>query len=114
MEENLIKVYVQVDSNNVITNINSNIFISDTTGWIQIDEGIGDKYSHAQGNYLDKPLMDSNGKNNYKLVDNKSVELTDEEKASLFPIVTIAEPTIADLQAQIFNLTSQLVNGGVL
>lgn len=115
MEENLIKVYIQIESNNVITSINSSVFITDATGWTQIDEGIGDKYSHAQGNYLDKGLMDSNGKYNYKLVDGKPVELTDAEKASLFPTeITTQPPTNADLQSQIFNLTAQLVNGGVI
>lgn len=82
MEEN-IKVYVQVDSNNVITQINSNIFIQDLTGWVNIDEGQGDKYSHAQGNYLDKSLIDMEGKYNYKLVNGEVVELTDEEKVNL-------------------------------
>lgn len=82
MEEN-IKVYVKIDINNVVTDINSNIFIQDIINWIQIDEGQGDKYSHAQNNYLEKGLM-SDGKYNYKLVDNKPVELTKEEKETLF------------------------------
>lgn len=85
MEENLIKVYVKLDSNNCITQIDSSIFIQDTIGWTQIDEGNGDKYAHAQGNYLKKGLVDSNGKYNYKLADGNIVELTDAEKVTLFP-----------------------------
>ncbi|MDR3596958.1 hypothetical protein [Clostridium sp.] len=61
MEENLIQVYVKVDDNNIITDINSSIFIQDLTDYIQIDEGNGDKYSHAQGNYLEKGLFDDKG-----------------------------------------------------
>lgn len=53
MEDN-IKVYVKVDSNNVINYINSSIFLNYDTSCIVIDEGQGDKYSHAQGNYIDK------------------------------------------------------------
>ncbi|NRT33263.1 hypothetical protein OD350_00065 [Clostridium beijerinckii] len=83
MEENIIKVYVKVDSNNVITSINSDIFTEDITEWIKINEGTGDKYSHAQSNYLDKGLMDSNGQYNYKLVDGKVVERTENEKINL-------------------------------
>lgn len=93
MEE--IKVYVLLDSDNVITNINSSIFLSDATGYAQIDEGTGDKYSHAQSNYLEKGLLDNQGKYNYKLVDNKPAELTDEEKESLFPTPK-PQPTEAD------------------
>ncbi|WP_252225117.1 MULTISPECIES: hypothetical protein [unclassified Clostridium] len=85
MEENKIKVYVEIDENNCITDINSSIFLNDTKDYICIDEGIGDKYSHAQGNYLDKGLIDNQGRCNYKYVDNKVVELTDEEKDKLFP-----------------------------
>lgn len=46
-------VYVRVDNENRITSVNSNYFIEDLTDWIQIDEGIGDKYAHAQGNYFE-------------------------------------------------------------
>lgn len=97
--EDKIKVYVKIDSNNVITQIESSMssnYIDFTNGWIQIDEGQGDKYAHAQGNYLDKGLIDSNGKYNYKLVDNKLVELADEEKEKLFP-APVPQPTADDL-----------------
>ena len=86
MDEN-IKVYVKLDTNNVIIGIDSIIFIQDLIGWICIDEGQGDKYSHAQSMYLEKGLMDMQGKYNYKLTDSKVVELTEEEKAILFPIL---------------------------
>ncbi|MBW6408472.1 hypothetical protein [Clostridium weizhouense] len=92
MEENKIKVYVKLDKNNCIIKINSSIFLQDITGYICIDEGFGDKYSHAQGNYFTidgkKPLIDMQGRYNYKLVDNKPIELTEEEKEVLFPPVS--------------------------
>ncbi|WP_252251309.1 hypothetical protein [Clostridium sp. VAP52] len=84
MEENKIKVYVKIDENNCITDINSSIFLNDTKDYICIDEGIGDKYSHAQGNYLDKGLRDNQGRDNYKYVYNKIIELSDEEKETLY------------------------------
>ncbi len=75
-----IKVYILVAIDNSITAINSSTFLADTTDWVKIDEGIGDKYHHAQGNYLAKGLIDDNGCYNYKIVDDIIVERTLEEK----------------------------------
>jgi hypothetical protein len=75
MEENKIKVYVQVNEENEIVKIHSNIFIDDLNGWIYIDEGFGDKYALAQGNYFDKPLQNEDGTYNYKLVKGKILEV---------------------------------------
>lgn len=94
MEEFKYKVYIKLDKNNCIAGVESDLTLEDTTDYIQIDEGTGDKYSHAQGNYFprDKPLRDSQGRCNYKYVDNEVVELTDEEKESLFP-TPVQKPT---------------------
>ncbi|WP_080443155.1 hypothetical protein [Clostridium botulinum] len=92
MEENKIKVYIKIDDNNCITQIESAIssnYIDFSKNWIQIDEGYGDKYSHAQGNYLNKGLRDNQGGCNYKLINNKIIELTEEEKDKLFPLTPI-------------------------
>jgi hypothetical protein len=43
--------------------------------------GKANKYSHAQNNYLNWPLANEKMEHNYKLVDNKPVELTEEENA---------------------------------
>ena len=72
-------VYANVDESDRIIAINSSAFLTDVTGWTEIDSGYGDKYHHAQGNYLDKPLMDERGIYRYKLVDGKAVERTQEE-----------------------------------
>ena len=73
------KVLVRMDDAGCVVAINSNVFITDTTGWMEIDSGYGDKYHHAQGNYFDKPLCDERGIYRYKLVDGKPVERTQEE-----------------------------------
>lgn len=80
MDENKIKVYIKIDNNSNITAVNSGIFISDLMSWIEIDEGNGDKYAHAQGNYFKKPLINDNGCHNYKYENNSVRETTDVEK----------------------------------
>ena len=75
MEEKY-EVFVKIDEFGTVIGINSSAFLSDTRGWIKIDEGMGDKYHHAQNNYLDKPLYELTGSGvvyNYKLVDGEVV-----------------------------------------
>ena len=72
-------VYVRIDDMDRIVSINSSAFLTDTNGWIEIDRGFGDKYHHAQGNYLSASLFENRGIPRYKLVDGKPVERTQEE-----------------------------------
>lgn len=65
-KEQPITVYVKINSNNEIIAVGSSIFISDLTGWIEIDSGFGDRFAHSQSQYFDKPLMNENGTYNYK------------------------------------------------
>ena len=69
--EQPIKVYIKINSNNEVIEINSKIFIKDLTGWIYIDEGFGDKYSHAQSQYFEKPLVNEEGQYAFKYINNK-------------------------------------------
>lgn len=69
MEEITYKVYIRIGESNRVTAINSSAFLSDLTGWIEVDEGTGDRFHHAQGNYLEQPLMDSEGLYNYAYID---------------------------------------------
>ncbi len=75
------KVYAKIAKNGIVTAINSSAFLRDTSEWTEIDEGFGDKYQHAQNNYLPEGLIDKNGLYNYKLTDGKLIERTDEDKA---------------------------------
>jgi hypothetical protein len=79
MELENYKVYIQTDADNNVTAINSSAFLSDTTGWIEIDEGAGDKRHHAQGNYLPNGLMTDDGIYQYKYTGGELHKRTEEE-----------------------------------
>lgn len=78
----MIKVYINKDSENNITSINSEIFLSEEemSTMTEIDKGKSDKYAHAQGLYLDKGLVDEHGRYNYKYVAGKVIEVAEEDK----------------------------------
>lgn len=92
------KVFVLTDERSCIIDINSDAFLAETAGWVQIDEGGGDRYHHAQGNYLPKPKYDERGIPRYKLVDGKAVERTPEEIEAEY-VPPEVEPTAEELLA---------------
>lgn len=73
------RVFALTDERDRILDINSDAFLADPAGWTQIDEGVGDRYHHAHGNYLPKSLYDERGIPRYKLVDGQVVERTQEK-----------------------------------
>ncbi len=91
------EVYAKIDEKNSIIAINSSAFLDDISGWIKIDEGLGDKYHHAQGNYFDKSIYTADGVPRYKLVDGKAVERSEEEIEADKPEPPKPQPTINDL-----------------
>ena len=101
-------VYVQIDEHNRISAINSSAFLDNIENWIQIDEGMGDKYAHAQGNYFDKPIYTEQTIPRYKLVNSKLVERTSDEVKADKSETTILQPTVKQLKQQITQLHSSL------
>ena len=69
MIEQPIKVFVKVNDKNEITAVGSSVFIQDTNGWVEVDSGFGDKYTHAQSQYFNKPIIDDNGQYSYTFTD---------------------------------------------
>lgn len=90
---NTYKVYVKTASNGDIIAVNSSAFLADTTGWTQIDEGTGDRYHHAQGNYFEKPWLTDEGLYRYRLVNGSPVEKTEQEIADEIAALPPPEPT---------------------
>ena len=79
MEQENYIVYVRTDGQGRILEANSSAFITDTTGWTTIDEGLGDKYHHAQGNYFDGGLYTDDGIPRYALADGAPILRSAEE-----------------------------------
>lgn len=96
-------VYVKPNDSGYITAVNSSAFLSDTTGWVEIDRGYGDKYHHAQGNYFPLPIITDGGAYRYKLVDGKPVECSPEKIAAQEEALKpVDEPTQEDrIEAQV-------------
>ena len=103
-------VYVKVDEQNRIIAVNSSAFLTDLTGWVEIDSGFGDRYHHAQGNYFQLPLYDENGVCRYKLVDGQPDERTGEEMAADY-VPPVETP---DVSARIAALEEQLAAAKIL
>ena len=62
------KVYIRRDDAERIIDVNSDAFLTETNDWTQIDEGVGDRYHHAQNNYFPKPKYDERGIPRYAYV----------------------------------------------
>ena len=72
-------VFIRVDDSGRVVGINSSAFLEDTAGWVQIDSGTGDRYHHAQGNYLPKPVYNWSGIPIYKMEMGEIKERSEEE-----------------------------------
>ena len=100
------KVLVRVDDAGRVVEINSSAFITNTDGWTEIDSGWGDKFHHAQGNYLESPLIDERGLFLYKLENGQVVKRSAAEVEADYkpqPTVPTQEERLAALE-DAFNL----------
>lgn len=80
------KVFARVDDKGCVLEVGSSAFLRDLDGWFEIDQGAGDRYQHAQANYLPN-LRDVRGIPRYKIVNGKVVERTkDEIDADVQPV----------------------------
>ena len=104
--ENPYIVYVKPNSDGYITEANSSEFLTDTTEWVEIDSGYGDKYLHAQGNYFPEPVMTDNGAYRYKLKNGVPVECSAEEiKAQEEANKPVSEETTDDVVNTLLGVT---------
>ena len=109
MDTESCKVLVQTDDAGRVTAINSDAFVSGD-GWTQIDEGEGDRYRHAQNNYLLKPLTDERGVYRYKLVDGLVAQRTQAEMDADFDALPTPEPTEEDKERKLLKAQIQALS----
>ena len=107
MDEGLYKVLVQVDGASRVTAINSDAFISNETGWTVVDVGTGDRYHHAQNNYLTYPLIDDRGVYRYKFVDGMVVQRTQTEMDTDYANQPDPEPSKEEKEKTLANAKIQ-------
>lgn len=105
------RVYIKIDSENRITAVKSEIFISDTSDWVEIDNGDGVRFVHAQGNYLPKPITDENGVYRYKFENGAICERSEGEMAADMPVPEPTPPTNAELAQAIAELAEVICGG---
>ena len=103
--QNYYIVYVKTNDNGYIVAVDSSAFLTDTTDWVEIDRGYGDKYHHAQGNYFPESIITDGGAYRYKLVDGVPVECTPEEiaeqeEANVSTSTPTQEERIAELEEE--------------
>lgn len=106
------KVYVSLQDG-YITSINSEIFLSEEemSTMAEIDKGQGDKYAHAQSQYLEKGLVDELGRYNYKYVEGKLIEVAEGDKPTIKEpkaVPTEQDKINAQLMLQIAQLKAQM------
>ena len=110
----LYQVYIRKDERDAILEIQSSTFLTETEGWIQIDEGAGDQYHHAQRHYLPDSLFTMDGFPRYRWTDDSIVERTEEElEADRLPIrkEQKIQKRKADLEAYLLSHTLQWTDG---
>lgn len=93
------KVYIRRDDEYRIIDIISDAFLTDSSDWLQIDEGTGDRYHHAQNNYFPKPKYDNRGIPRYTYVPDGSPkwrERTQEEMDADY-VSPVSQPSAEEL-----------------
>lgn len=74
------KVYIQTDNQGRILRCEGGYTTpADLTGWVEIDEGTGDRYNLCQSHYFDGGLYTMYGIPLYKMADGYPVRRTEEE-----------------------------------
>lgn len=96
------KVYIQIDSQSRINRCEGGYTTpSDLTGWLEIDEGYGDRFNLCQSHFFDGGLYTQDGICRYKYTEGSCTLRTDEEIATDRANIPSAPPSQFDrIEAQ--------------
>ena len=90
------KVYIQTDAEGRILRCDGGYTTpADLTGWIEIDEGTGDKYNLCQSHYFDGGLYTMDGIPRYRWDGEKAVLRSDEELEADRSAIQEPEPSMS-------------------
>lgn len=108
MEESKIIVYALLDEQDRVVDINSSVFLPDVGGWARIDEGAGDRYTHAYNHYLPGRPLDVDGVPLYKWDGAQVLPRTQEEIEADRAALPVPEPvlTAEDVLNALLGVTS--------
>lgn len=103
LETSKSRVYILLDEKERIVRIEGEYSLpADLTGWVQIDEGYGDRFSLAQSHYLDGGLYTMQGIPRYKYEDGACVLRSEEEVEADRAALPPTAPTQLDrVEAQV-------------
>ena len=88
------KVYIQIDNQGRILRCEGGYTTpADLTGWLEIDEGTGDRYNLCQSHYFDGGLYTMDGIPRYRWDGTQAVERTEEELEADRTALPKPEPT---------------------
>ena len=88
------KVYIQIDNQGRILRCDGGYTTpADLTGWIEIDEGTGDKYNLCQSHYFDGGLYTMDGIPHYRWDGSAAVLRTEEEMEADRAAIPEPEPS---------------------
>lgn len=111
MEHEQYSVFVQTDLRSRVVAVNSSAFVG--VGWgVLVDEGVGDRYHHAQGNYFEGGLYTDDGIPRYKLVDGAPVLRTEEEIQADRSSALVQKPTDEERLAALESAMLAMMGGG--
>ena len=98
------KVYIQIDTEGLILRCDGGYTTpTDLSGWLEIDEGTGDRYNLCQSHYFDGGLYTMDRIPRYRLDGEKAVLRSDEELEEDRAEISEPEPP-TDLEARVASL----------
>ena len=113
MENYTNKIYARKREDNIVIKFFSSVFENNLDTDFLVEEGNEDYHAHVHLKYR---LTDEEGRYNYKISEDKLIELTEEEKEKLFlptaPKITEQERINAQLLQS--NAQQQLINANLL
>lgn len=113
MENYTNKIYARKREDNIVIKFFSSVFENNLDTDFLVEEGNEDYHAHV---HLKYKLIDEYGRYNYKISEDKLVELTEEEKEKLFPppAPQITEQEKVNAQLLQSNAQQQLINASLL